>query len=149
MSRHVTVASISCTPTVTLDEDMDKLLDEAAHYAWRARQFGADIVAFPETYPQIGAKNQNGPAAVELPDPTTERMMAEAKKLGMYIIWPLWTREGDTTYNSAVLIVRWGEISGLYHKMHTTITEIDEGSTPGTGASVFQSDFVKIGLAIC
>lgn len=28
-------------------------MDGAAHFAWRARQFGADIVAFPEIYPHM------------------------------------------------------------------------------------------------
>ena len=153
MSRYVTVASVSYRPTISSDNDMDKLLDEAARFAWRACQFGADIVAFPEVYPHMHVPwNEEGrlaPAAEQLPGSTTARMMAEAKKLGMYIIWPLWERDGDTLYNAAVLIDRQGEIAGVYHKVHPTIGEIENGIMPGTEASVLETDFGKIGMCIC
>jgi len=100
LSRHVTVASVSTKPSYSADTEMDKLLDEAAHYAWRARQMGADILAFPEIYPHINSAKKRTEAAEELPTPTTQRMMTEARKLGMYIIWPQYTREGDQAYNS-------------------------------------------------
>ena len=149
MSRHVTVASVSTEPSCSADKEMDKLLDEAAHYAWRARQMGADILAFPEIYPHIHSAKKRTEAAEELPTPTTQRMMTEASKLGMYIIWPQYTREGDQAYNSAVLINRDGEISGVYHKMHPTIGEIEDGITPGTRVPTFETDFGTIGMSIC
>ncbi len=149
MSRHVTVASVSTKPSYSADKEVDKLLDEAAHYAWRARRMGADIVAFPEIYPHIGSAKKPHEAAKELPTPTTQRMMTEARKLGMYIIWPQYTRDDGQAYNSAVLINRNGEISGVYHKMHPTIGEIEAGITPGTQASTFKTDFGTIGMAIC
>jgi len=149
LSRHVTVASVSTKPSCCADKEMDKLLDEAAHYAWRARQMGADILAFPEIYPHINSAKKCTEAAEELPTPTTERMMTEASKLGMYIIWPQYTREGEQAYNSAVLINRDGEISGVYHKMHPTIGEIEDGIMPGTRMPTFETDFGTIGMAIC
>jgi len=149
LSRHVTVASVSTEPSYSPDNEMEKLLDEAAHYAWRARQMGADILAFPEIYPHIHSAEQPAKAAEELPTATTQRMMREARKLGMYIIWPQYTREGDQAYNSAVLINPDGEINGVYHKMHPTIGEIEAGITPGTQASTFKTDFGTIGMAIC
>lgn len=153
MSRYVTVASVSHN-TRSLPEkeqNTDKIMDGAAHYAWQARQFGADIVAFPEVYPHLHLDGEKKLAEIaeEMPGPTTERMMAEAKKLGMYIIWPLWERDGDTLYNTAVLIDRQGEIVGKYHKVHPTIGEMEGGITPGTEAVVFETDFGRIGLCIC
>ena len=149
MSRHVTVATVSTQPSCSADTEVDKLLDEAAHYAWRARQMGADILAFPETYPQINSDKLYVEAAEELPGPTIERMMTEASKLNMYIIWPLITREDGQAYNSAVLINRDGEIGGVYHKMHPTIGEIEDGITPGTRMPTFETDFGTIGMTIC
>ena len=153
MSRYVTVASVSHTPATLPEKDrnIDKIVDGAAHYAWQARQFGADIVAFPEVYPHLHLDwEKNLPEiAEELSGPTTERMMAEAKKLGMYIIWPLWEREGDTFYNAAVLIDRQGEIVGKYHKVHPTVGEIEKGIRPGTEATVLETDFGRIGICIC
>jgi len=149
LSRHVTVASVSTKPNYCLDTEMDQLLDEAAHYAWRARQMGADILAFPEIYPHINSPKKPAEAAKELPTPTTHRMMTEASKLGMYIIWPQYTREGDQAYNSAVLIDRQGQIAGVYHKIHPTIGEIESGIMPGNSTPVFETDFGTIGMAIC
>ena len=149
MSRHVTVASVSTRPSFPGKTDMVKLLDEAAHHAWRARQMGAEILAFPEIYPQIGSDKKPEELAEEFPGQSTERMMAEAKKLGMYIIWPLYTKECDCAFNSALLIDRDGEISGVYHKMHPTIGEIEGGIMPGADAPVCETDFGKIGMAIC
>jgi len=149
LSRHVTVASVSTEPGYSADKEMDKLLDEAAHYAWRARQMGADILAFPEIYPQINSEKKHAEAAEELPGSTTERMMTEASKLGMYIIWPLVTREDGQAYNSAVLIDRQGQIAGVYHKIHPTIGEIESGIMPGNSTPVFETDFGTIGMAIC
>ena len=117
MSRYVTVASVSHNTRSLPEKDssMDKIMGGAAHYAWQTRQFGADIVAYPEIYPHmhLGQTKDLPEIAEEVPGPTTERMMAEAKKLGMYIIWPLWEREGDALYNTAVLIDRQGEIVRL------------------------------------
>jgi len=149
MSREVTVASVSAKPSYSADTEMEKLLDEAAHYAWQARQMGADILAFPEIYPQVSSNKPYVQTAEELPGPTIERMMTEASKLNMYIIWPLITSEGGQAYNSAVLIDRHGQISGVYHKMHPTIAEIEDGIMPGTQMPTFETDFGTIGMTIC
>jgi len=112
LSRHVTVASVSTGPSYSADREMDKLLAEAAHYAWRARQMGADILAFPEIYPHINSAKKSAEAAEELPTPTTERMMTEASKLGMYIIWPQYTREGGQAWTSSRLLTSSGWSNG-------------------------------------
>ncbi|MEM2936608.1 MAG: carbon-nitrogen hydrolase family protein, partial [Candidatus Bathyarchaeia archaeon] len=49
----------------------------------------------------------------------------------------------------AVLIDRQGRPMGSYHKMHPTISEIETGVTPGTEPTVFQTDFGRVGCAIC
>ena len=67
MSRHVTVASVSTRPSFSGETDMVKLLDEAAHYAWRAHQMGAEILAFPAIYPQIGSDKKQEEVAEEFP----------------------------------------------------------------------------------
>ena len=112
MSRHVTVASVSTAPSCSADKEMDKLLDEAAHYAWRARQMGDDNLAFPEIYPHINSANKRAEAAKELPTPTTQRMMTEASKLDMCIIWPQYTREGSQAWISSRLLTSLGWSDG-------------------------------------
>src|SRR5205823_14880352 len=58
-------------------------------------------------------------------------------------------RRGNRTFNAAVLLNRQGQVAGIYHKMHPTIGEIRRGITPGTEATVFDTDFGRIGCAIC
>ncbi len=51
-------------------------------------------------------------AAEELPTPITQRMMTEARKLGMYIIWPQYTREGGQAWISSRLLTSSGWSDG-------------------------------------
>ncbi len=144
MARHVTVASVSHAPS----GDLGARLDQAAHLVWRAKQFGADIVAFPEIYPQLGLGEAKD-LAETLPGESTGRMAEVAKKHSLYLVWPVYERRGDTLYNSAVLIDRQGEIAGVYHKMHPTIGEIEAGIMPGEETPTFETDFGRVGMAIC
>jgi len=148
MARYVTVASISERPPAPDPGRPDALLDHAAHLVWRAKQHGADIVAFPEIYPHwhLGKPST---CAEELSSRTTTRIMEEARKLGVYVIWPQWERQGEDLYNAAVLIDRKGEVAGVYHKVHPTVGEIDDGIIPGTDYPTFETDFGRIGMAIC
>ena len=150
MARYTTVASVSRAPW-DLRGNPDGLLNDAAHLVWRAKQYGADIVAFPEAYPHVPDSPKPGDVAESLasPGPTLQRMTAEAAKNQLHLIWPLYTREGDRVYNSSVLIAPDGRIIGAYHKIHPTIGEIESGITPGTGARVFDTDLGRVGMAIC
>ena len=76
-------------------------------------------------------------------------MQKEAKKNKTHIFWPLYTKEGDRVFNSAVLIGPDGAIIGNYHKMHPTVGEIEGGCMPDDEASVFETDFGKVGACIC
>jgi len=144
MARYVTVASASLRP----EGDAERRIEHASHLVWRARQLGADIVAFPETYVHTGLGEAKD-LAETLPGASTERMAQAAKKHSLHIVWPLYERAGDTLYNSAVLIDRGGEIGGVYHKMHPTIGEIEAGIMPGEEAPTFPTDFGRIGMAVC
>ncbi|NLO73586.1 MAG: carbon-nitrogen hydrolase family protein [candidate division WS1 bacterium] len=145
MSRYVTVAGVS-----GLEPPPDRLLDEAAHYVWRAARMGADIVAFPEFYPLTGLSQQHWTAAAEeIPGATVTRMAEVAAANHCYVVWPLLERRGDKLYNTAVLIDRQGQVAGSYRKMYLTIGEMEMGIYPGTEATVLETDFGKIGMAIC
>jgi len=75
MSRYVTVASVSHSPSA----DREELLTQAARYVHRARRMGADIVVFPEVYPHLHAPIEQWPeVAEEIPGCTCRRMMEVA-----------------------------------------------------------------------
>ena len=67
----------------------------------------------------------------------------------MNVVAGFFALEEDRTSNVAALIDRSGKLTGLYSKKHPTEGEIVGGVTPGPGARVFETDFGRLGLAIC
>jgi predicted amidohydrolase len=146
MSRYVTVASVSHSP----GPDTEQLLLQAAKYVHRARRMGADIIVFPEVYPHLHARIEDWPTvAEEIPGPTCTRMMEVAAQEGLYILWPFVERRGEALYNTLAVLDRQGQIVGHYSKMFPTIGEMEAGVMPGTEATVVETDFGRIGMAIC
>ena len=149
MARYVTVASVSMSPRVQFAGDPEGLLDYAATMMVRAKRFGADIVAFPECFGHRVHEGTCVEVAEPLDGPVLTRVAKEAKRVGLYAVMPLYTREDGKVFNSAALVSPAGEVVGAYHKMFPTIGEIENGITPGREASVFRTDFGKVGMAIC
>ncbi|WP_417170742.1 nitrilase-related carbon-nitrogen hydrolase [Victivallis sp.] len=53
-----------------------------------------------------------------------------------YIVTTLAEREGDSLYNSAVILGRNGELVGKYRKVHLTLSEAEAGFLPGCVSGV-------------
>lgn len=149
MARYVTVASISHDPWQDYRGRRAELLDHAAHMLWRAKQMGADIVSFPEIYFHRTFEQPAPELAEPLDGPTLSRLGAEARRLGLHLVCPLYTREEGHTFNSSVLLSPAGRVLGVYHKKHPTIGEIEGGIRPGETEPVFTTDFGRVGMAIC
>lgn len=146
MSRYVTVASVSHAPCA----DQEGLLTQAAKYVHRARRLGADIIVFPEVYPHLHASIEQWPEVAEvIPGPTCSRMMEVAAQEGLYILWPFVERRGEHLYNTLAVIDRQGQVIGSYSKMFPTTGEMEAGVMPGTEATVVETDFGRLGMAIC
>jgi predicted amidohydrolase len=76
--------------------------------------------------------------------------MAEiAAKHRIYVVVPIPERDGNRVYNTAALIDRDGQVIGKYHKYQPTIGEMEAGIIPGTEAPAFDTDFGRVGAAIC
>jgi predicted amidohydrolase len=113
-----------------------------------------DLVCLPETFTTV---SMYGPAAdlVEpVPGPTTDIIARRAREHHCYVICPIKTRREGTSWNSAVIIGRQGEIVGIYDKAHPVTTSADytvmeEGLTPGGESPVFDLDFGRVGIQIC
>ncbi len=111
-----------------------------------------DIICIPETFPynRVSQKPSFQKQAEAVPGEIVQTFADFAKAHRCYVICPLNTREGDTIYNSAVVIDREGGVVGAYHKIHPTTGEIADGVTPGPlDPPVFQTDFGTIGIQIC
>jgi predicted amidohydrolase len=109
-----------------------------------------DIVCLPETFTGLGCGEADWFAAAEpVPGPTTDAVGAVARRHAMWVICPILERRGERAFNAAVLLDRRGEVAGIYHKIHPTVGELRLGVTPGTEPRVFDTDFGRIGCAIC
>src|SRR5687767_9831811 len=109
----------------------------------------ADIVCLPEGITLVGTDHDYISASEVVPGPTTEFLGKIARKYNLYIVAGILEKNGDTIFNTAVLIDRDGNLAGKYRKVSLPREEIDGGITPGNSFPVFDTDFGKIGLMIC
>ena len=137
-------------PRVETDR-AEKHLDNILEMLDLAAEYDPDFVCFPEV--SLGhAARQDGlldEAAQEVPGPATEAVGDKARALDSYVVLPLYERDGDEFYNSAVFIDPDGEVQGTYRKVAPTSAEIDGGLTPGEEIPVFETEFGRVGLFIC
>lgn len=113
-----------------------------------------DLVCLPETFLQQGAGTTVPEVAEPLDGPTLSAAAKRAKAHRSYVICPLLTRREGHIYNSAVILDRKGDISGIYDKVQPVtstaeFTCMEGGVTPGKEAQVFELDFGRIGIQIC
>ncbi len=145
IGRPVRIVTLSFASGRSLD-GVQKLVDREA-----AKR--VDLIVLPEAW--------TGRAPEPLKGPATKAMASLAKKHETYIVSPIYRIVGDTTYNSAILIDRSGNVSCVYDKvcphppeylskyeglkLNNTLTNLQCGSK----AMVFETDFGKVGMAIC
>jgi hypothetical protein len=153
MARWARVTTIShggpgaqATPQATIAANRRAQLQLAE----RALLDRPDIVCLTETITWYGLAAASLPLAAEpLDGPTVQAFAALARRGSTYVVVPIYTRQGGLIHNSAVLLDRRGRIAAVYHKMYPTIPEIERGVTPGTDPVVVQTDFGRVGFAIC
>ncbi|NUM54761.1 MAG: carbon-nitrogen hydrolase family protein [Candidatus Hydrogenedentes bacterium] len=105
---------------------------------------GADLIVLPET-----CTGNEKPEAVD--GPAIQAMQAVAREHKTYVVCPIDRMKGTTRLNTAVLIDRAGSVAGMYDKVYPYFSEYDlkPPVTPGTDVPVFDTDFGKLGIAIC
>lgn len=108
-----------------------------------------DIICLPEGVTLVGTTHDYISASESIPGPTTEFLGEIARKHNVYIVAGILEKNGDTLFNTAVLIDRNGNFAGKYRKVSLPQEEIDGGITPGNSFPVFDTDFGKIGIMIC
>jgi predicted amidohydrolase len=145
--RRVRLATVCYVPRESSGPDENRRL--FAEQAAAAGEQGADICCLPEGITLIGTGKSAADVAEAVPGPTTEAMGEVARKHGMYVVVGLYEWEGETLYNTAVLIDREGNIAGKYRKTHLPEAEVTWGITPGDTYPAFETDFGRIGIQIC
>ena len=84
---------------------------------------------------------------------TIGTMQRLAEEYGVVLICPIFEVEGDSFYNSAIVIDAGGEILGSYRKIHVPQIPLWEEkyyfSSGNHGFPVFETKFAPIGIQIC
>lgn len=149
--RPLRVATVSHHPTSGVDgaKGTDHLMKGAAQYLERAARMGADLVAFPEIYPQLALTDP-----FHHPEPaeggTLDQVRDLARRHRLLVVWPRLEYEPRRgVRNTSLLINKSGDVLGRYDKMFPTSTELDKGVVPGTEAPVFETDWGRLGMLIC
>jgi predicted amidohydrolase len=121
-------------------------LDEIARHVDKAGSTGADLIALPEL-----CRGQDDKSREELHGPTVTAMSALAKKHSTYISCPIDRTDGNSRFNTVVLIDRRGEVVCTYNKVFPYWSEFDVHPTADVGddAQVYEADFGKVGFATC
>ncbi len=149
ISFSVSAVQICVTP-MAVDDNTEKVI---SWYRKVRHQSHADLIVFPET---VTTGFNPGDRAGDLwdlvdtiPGRLTERIEAEVRKGGGYVVFPTYERgpRPDVLYNSAVLIGSEG-IVGVYRKTHPFPGE-KRWVTPGQEVQVFETSLGRIGMIIC
>jgi len=149
MARYVRVSTISFSGGGGgAAERVERNRQAALELAEQAACDQPDLVCLPEFFNVLGCSNYVEHAET-VPGPTTELFGDFARRHNTYVVLGMPERQGDRVYNSAVLMDRSGQCVGSYHKMHPTIGEMEAGITPGVECPVFETDFGRVGMAIC
>lgn len=113
-------------------------IEKINKYIRLAKKAGADIVCFPESC--IKKKG-----SMEMTDRFIKLIRDECRR---NFIWGIINEDikvGKKKYNMSILIDREGRIKGGYKKINLYGDKVK----PGNRVRVFETDFAKIGIAVC
>jgi predicted amidohydrolase len=111
---------------------------------------GADLALLPEGFMAAGLPASRLRQIAEPLDGPSLRAVADcARRHSMYIVAGFYAAVDGGISNVAALIDRSGRLVGTYAKRHATEGEIEGGVVPGSAARVFDTDFGRVGLAVC
>ncbi|MED4600480.1 carbon-nitrogen hydrolase family protein [Paenibacillus validus] len=149
--------------TVQMDSQHDKAsnLQKAERLIREAAGQGAQYVALPEYFNFVGTEEQEEANAEYIPDGETVQFLSRlSKELNIWLHGGSMLEKvrGEVKfYNATVLFNPQGELVGKYRKIHLFDVEIESGPSYlesqtkdfGREVVVCDTDFAKIGLAIC
>jgi deaminated glutathione amidase len=135
-------------------------LDRAEELIRSAAKQGAGLVVLPEVFDWRGPRGTEAEFAEPIPGPTSQRLGALARALGIHLQPGSVTEAiaGDRRcYNTALLFTPSGDLAGRYRKIHLFDVEIpgqvtakeSEARKPGQETIVVPTAIGAIGLSVC
>lgn len=154
MGTTTTLATLCRRPGaggVTTPAELDALARDTEPWVERAARQGARLLAFTEIYPQLPHHGRGSVDDYVEPADGGSLLFAcdLARKHGVDLVWPRFEEGPDGRYNVSIYIDRHGEVLGRYRKMFPTLGEFDSGILPGREPVVVETDFGRVGFAIC
>jgi len=130
--------------------DIAKALDVLRAQAAEAARAGAGLAIFPEMF--LTGYNI-GEAVFKLAEPVDGPSAGKAADIartaGVALLYGYPERDGDTVYNSALLVGRDGAPLANYRKTHLYGSEEKRLFAPGDSLMLAELDGLKIGFLIC
>ncbi|MFW6108462.1 MAG: carbon-nitrogen hydrolase family protein, partial [bacterium] len=114
-----------------------------------AGRLGLDAVCLGEAITLVGTGKTIADVAEPIPGPATRRLGEAARRNRLYVVAGLNERDGQTCYNTAVLLDRQGKLACTYRKVHLPREEWKQGVTPGASYPVCETDFGTGAIQIC
>lgn len=138
-------------------EEKEKNLEKAIKFAHLAIERGANLICFQELFSTQWFPREMNPEHFHLAEPTdgptVKRMQKLAEEFGVVLVCPFFEKDGQTFYNSSVVIDAGGERLGIYRKVHVPQIPLWEErfyfSSGNLGFPVFTTKFAAIGVQIC
>jgi N-carbamoylputrescine amidase len=167
MSGPFTIGLIQDRATADLSDNLARTEDRVREAAAKGAQIVCLKELFNAPYFCKSQREERFDLAEPIPGPTTARMQALAKSLGIVIIVPIFERQAAGVYrNSAAIIDADGQLLGTYRKMHIPDDPLynekfyfTPGDAPspgqqindpaGSGFRVWKTRFATIGVLIC
>lgn len=138
-------------------EDTEENQLKMERYMKKAAGNGADLIIFPEHAEYLGMDYENHASPV--PGEITDFYASCAERYGLYVHCGTLTekREGGKPYNTSILFSPEGKMVSCYRKLHMFDVEITDGPgymeseevSPGNDIVVCDTEFGRIGLAVC
>ena len=149
---RVGLIQLSCGP------DPEKNLEHALDRVREAAGRGAQVICLPELFrTQYFCQREDHSLfdlAEPVPGPTTERLSAVAKQLGVVLVGSVFEKRAPGIYhNTATVTDASGALLGIYRKMHIPDDPLYYEKfyfTPGDlGFRAFSTRFGKVGTLVC
>lgn len=150
---RIALAQLAASP------DRETNLVRALETMTEARSAGADLIAFPEVildrfFPQHPGDEKALALAEPVPGPTTERIAARARELGLVTVFNLYELdERGRRFDSSPVFDADGSLLGVTRMIHITdyegFHEQDYYHPGDKGVPVYETQVGKVGVAIC
>lgn len=149
MPRKAKVITTCFNEELIRGSSMEENLQRALNMLDAFSDLQPDLICFPEVF-LISGNDDNNESSEEITQLAYNALSEEAQKFNSYIIASVHEWIDAKKYIVAWLFDRDGKLAGRYCKYYPTDGEIKgKGITPGHEIPVFETDFGKVGIAIC